>query len=91
MMEIIQVLCGKLRFTSALIEDGHNEMPDRTARGLLRLTDQHGRNTKDGIMINLRLNQRDLGGYMACRGKTRAGNSRPSGRRALSGSMAHVS
>jgi CRP/FNR family transcriptional regulator, cyclic AMP receptor protein len=64
MMEIIQMLCGKLRIASALIEDGLNEMPGRTARGLLRLADQHGRNTKDGIVINLRLSQRDLGGYM---------------------------
>jgi CRP/FNR family cyclic AMP-dependent transcriptional regulator len=64
MMEVIQGLCGKLRITSALIEDGLNEMPGRTARGLLRLADQHGRNTKDGIVINLRLSQRDLGGYM---------------------------
>jgi CRP/FNR family cyclic AMP-dependent transcriptional regulator len=64
MMEIIQVLCGKLRVTSALIEDSLNEMSGRTARGLLRLADQHGRNTKDGIVINLRLSQRDLGAYM---------------------------
>jgi CRP-like cAMP-binding protein len=64
MLEIIQVLCGKLRITSALIEDGLNEMPGRTARGLLRLADQHGKNTKDGIVIGLRLNQRDLGGYL---------------------------
>ncbi len=26
--------------------------------------EHHGRNTKDGIVINLRLSQRDLGGYM---------------------------
>jgi CRP-like cAMP-binding protein len=64
MLEIIEGLCGKLRVASALIEDGRNEMPGRTARGLLRLADQHGRQTKDGIVINLRLSQRDLGGYM---------------------------
>jgi len=64
MQEIIQALCGKLRIASALIEDGLNEMPGRTARGLLRLADQHGRRTKDGIVINLRLSQRDLGGYL---------------------------
>jgi CRP/FNR family cyclic AMP-dependent transcriptional regulator len=64
MLEIIEVLCGKLRITSALIEDGLNEMSGRTARGLLRLADQHGKHTKDGIVIGLRLNQRDLGGYL---------------------------
>lgn len=64
MLEVIQMLCVKLRNTSALIEDGLNEMPGRTARGLLRLADQHGRKTKDGIVINLQVSQRDLGGYM---------------------------
>jgi len=64
MLEIIQMLCGKLRNTSALIEDGLNEMPGRTARGLLRLADQHGRQTKAGIVIKLQVSQRDLGGYM---------------------------
>ncbi len=64
MLEIIEGLCGKLRVTSALIEDGLKDMPGRTARGLLRLAEHHGRNTKDGIIINLRLSQRDLGGYM---------------------------
>ncbi len=64
MLEVIQMLCGKLRNTSALIEDGLNEMPGRIARGLLRLADQHGRRTKEGIVINLQVNQRDLGGYM---------------------------
>jgi CRP/FNR family transcriptional regulator, cyclic AMP receptor protein len=64
MLEVIQMLCGKLRNTSTLIEDGLNEMPGRTARGLLRLADQHGRRTKEGIVINLQVSQRDLGGYM---------------------------
>jgi len=64
MREIIQALCGKLRIASALIEDGLSEMPGRTARGLLRLADQHGRKTKGGIIITFRLIQRDLGGYM---------------------------
>ena len=63
-LEAMQMLCGKLRNTSALIEDGLNEMPGRTARGLLRLADQHGRQTKEGIVINLQVSQRDLGGYM---------------------------
>lgn len=64
MLEIIQGLCGKLRIASALIEDSLNDMPGRVARGLLRLAEQHGRQTKDGIVIALPLSQRDLGGYM---------------------------
>jgi CRP/FNR family cyclic AMP-dependent transcriptional regulator len=64
MLEVIQMLCGKLRNTSTIIEDSLNEMPGRTARELLRLADQLGRRTKDGIVINLPVSQRDLGGYM---------------------------
>jgi CRP/FNR family cyclic AMP-dependent transcriptional regulator len=64
MLEVIQLLCGKLRNTSSLVEDGLNEMPGRTARGLLRLADQHGRQTKEGVVIHLQVSQRDLGGYM---------------------------
>lgn len=64
MLEVIQMLCGKLRDTSALVEDGLNEMPGRTARGLLRLADHLGRQTRAGIIIDLQASQRDLGGYM---------------------------
>src|SRR5262249_15640055 len=64
MLEIIEGLCSKLRVTWSLIEDGLKDMSGRTARGLLRLADHHGKKTKDGIVINLRLSQRDLGGYM---------------------------
>lgn len=64
MKEIIDLLCAKLRLTSALVEDALNEMAGRTARGLLRLADQHGRHTREGILIPLRVNQRDLGAYM---------------------------
>ena len=64
MLEIVEVLCGKLRLASALIEDGLNDMPGRIARGLLRLADQHGRQTREGIVIGLQLSQRDLGGYI---------------------------
>ena len=61
--EIVDILCAKLRITSALVEDSLNEMAGRTAHGLLRLANQHGKKTKDGIMINLPVSQRDLGAY----------------------------
>ena len=64
MLEVIQMLCGKLRSASSMIEDGLNEMPGRTARGLLRLADQLGRQTREGIVIQLKVSHRDLGGYM---------------------------
>ena len=63
-LEVIQMLCGKLRSASSMIEDGLNEMPGRTARGLLRLADQLGRQSREGIVIQLKVSHRDLGGYM---------------------------
>ncbi len=64
MLEIIKGLCGKLRGISILMEDGLHDMQGRTARGLLRLAEQHGRQTTDGIVIGLQLSQRDLGAHM---------------------------
>jgi CRP-like cAMP-binding protein len=64
LLEIVQVLCDKLRSASALIEDNTLEMRGRTARGLLRLAQQHGRTSKDGIRLQLSLSQRELGGYL---------------------------
>ena len=64
LLEIIQILCEKLRSTSAIIEDNTLEMRGRIARGLLRLAQQHGRRSKDGIRVNLKLTQTELGGYL---------------------------
>jgi len=64
LLEIVQVLCEKLRFASALIEDNTLEMRGRTASGLLRLAQQHGRTSKQGVRLQLSLSQRELGGYL---------------------------
>ena len=40
--ETVERQGGKLRVTPALVEDSLNEMPGRTARGLLRLAIEHG-------------------------------------------------
>jgi len=64
LLEVIQVLCEKLRSSSAMIEDNTLEMRSRTARGLLRLSQQHGRKGKDGIRLNLTMTQTELGGYL---------------------------
>ena len=40
-------------------------MRGRVAKGLLRLAEQHGRTSKDGIRLNLTLSQNDLGKYLA--------------------------
>jgi CRP/FNR family transcriptional regulator, cyclic AMP receptor protein len=64
LLEIIQVLCEKLRSASAIIEDNTLEMRGRTARGLLRLAEQHGRTSKAGVRLQLSMSQRELGAYL---------------------------
>jgi CRP/FNR family transcriptional regulator, cyclic AMP receptor protein len=64
LLEIIRILCEKLRSTSAIVEDNTLEMRGRTARGLMRLAQQHGRTSKDGIRLHLTMSQTELGGYL---------------------------
>jgi CRP/FNR family cyclic AMP-dependent transcriptional regulator len=64
MLELIKVLCEKLRATSLIVEENALPMAARAAAGLLRLADQHGRMVKGGTLIDLKLSQRDLGGYL---------------------------
>jgi len=77
LLEIIQVLCAKLRSASAIIEDNTLEMQGRTARGLLRLAEQHGRTSKVGVQLELKMSQRELGAYL---GLSRENVSRQLGR-----------
>jgi CRP-like cAMP-binding protein len=65
LFEIIQILCDRLRSTSAIIEDNTLEMRARMAKGLLRLANQHGRKGPNGIQLNLTLSQRELGAYLS--------------------------
>jgi CRP/FNR family transcriptional regulator, cyclic AMP receptor protein len=64
MLEIMQVLCQRLRTLSAIVEDGMLAMRGRVAKGLLRLAQQHGRRSRDGIRLQLTLSQTDLGRYL---------------------------
>jgi CRP/FNR family transcriptional regulator, cyclic AMP receptor protein len=64
LLEIIRILCEKLRSTSAIIEDNTLEMRGRTAKGLLRLAEQHGHKSKEGVRLQLTMSQRELGGYL---------------------------
>ncbi len=77
LLEIIQVLCEKLRSASAIIEDNTLEMRGRTAKGLLRLAEQHGRTSKAGVRLQLSVSQRELGAYL---GLSRENVSRQLGR-----------
>lgn len=61
----IGVLCERVRRTSELLEDSMTlSMPTRLARGLLRLAKLYGRPGPDGLRIELKLSQRELGGYI---------------------------
>jgi CRP-like cAMP-binding protein len=64
LLEVVQILCEKLRSSSAIIEDNTLEVRSRTARGLLRLAQQHGRKGKQGIRLSLSMSQTELAGYL---------------------------
>ena len=64
MLELIKILCEKLRAASSIVEENSLPMAARVAAGLLRLADQHGRVVKGGTLIDLKLSQRDLGSYL---------------------------
>jgi CRP-like cAMP-binding protein len=64
MREIMLILCQRLRALSAIVEDSTLAMRGRVAKGLLRLAEQHGRTSKDGIRLHLTLSQNDLGKYL---------------------------
>jgi len=64
MLEIMQILCQRLRAVSAIVEDATLAMRGRVAKGLLRLATQHGRTGKRGIRLQLALSQKELGKYL---------------------------
>lgn len=76
LLEIARVLCDKLRAASAIIEDSTLEMRGRVAKGLLRLAEQLGRTSKQGIRLDLVVSQSELGSYL---GLSRANVSRQLG------------
>lgn len=61
-LRILATLAGRLRRTTdAYLAHSTLDVNGRLAMQLLRLSDQNGRVTKDGIRIELRLTQTDLG------------------------------
>jgi CRP/FNR family transcriptional regulator, cyclic AMP receptor protein len=77
LLAIVTTLTRKLRMMSAMAEHNLLQMPGKAASGLLRLVEQHGRESKDGIVVDLKLSQRDLGNYV---GLSRENTSRELGR-----------
>ena len=61
-IRLIGVLCQKLRRTTEMFEEKMLlGMAPRVARGLLRLAAEHGRRTGEGLLIELKLSQSELG------------------------------
>jgi CRP/FNR family transcriptional regulator, cyclic AMP receptor protein len=77
LLAIVTTLTRKLRMMSAMAEHNLLQMPSKAASGLLRLVEQHGRKSKDGIVLDLKLSQKDLGNYV---GLSRENTSRELGR-----------
>jgi CRP-like cAMP-binding protein len=64
-IRLIGVLCQKLRRTTQMLEDKILlNMAPRVARGLLRLAAEHGRRTAEGVLIDMKLSQSELGAYV---------------------------
>ena len=61
-MQLMMVLCERLRRTSAQLEDTlFYEAPYRLARSLIRLADSFGREEGESTVIDLKLSQQRLG------------------------------
>jgi CRP-like cAMP-binding protein len=64
-IRLIGVLCQKLRRTTQMLEENILlNMAPRVARGLLRLAAEHGRRTADGLLIDLKISQSELGAFV---------------------------
>jgi len=65
-VRLIEVLCERVRRTSEMVESvAFLEYSARLAKLLLRLADSYGEATDDGVRINLKISQQDLGNLIA--------------------------
>jgi len=56
------VLCQRLRWTSEALEDAVlRDAPARVARGLLRLASTFGRKEANGLRLDIKLSQQQIG------------------------------
>ncbi len=64
-IRMLEVVCGRLRDTSKLVEDAFTlTTPTRLARQLLRLAESYGKQTNDGVLIDFKMSQRELAAYV---------------------------
>jgi CRP/FNR family transcriptional regulator, cyclic AMP receptor protein len=65
-VRLIEVLCERVRRTSEMVESvAFLEYSARLAKLLLRLAENYGQESEDGVRINLRISQQDLGNLIA--------------------------
>jgi CRP/FNR family transcriptional regulator, cyclic AMP receptor protein len=65
-VRMIAVLCERLRSTSVALEElATLPLPARLARLLLKLSEEYGTLTADGLRIGIKLSQRDLSSLVA--------------------------
>ncbi len=61
-IRLMEILCARLRRTSEQVEDMlFLDLPSRLAKMLLRLARERGRTMAEGLVVDLRLSQRELG------------------------------
>jgi CRP-like cAMP-binding protein len=65
-IRLLAVLCDRLRRASLALEEiALLDLPARLARLLVKLGEDHGHKVKDGLRIDLKLSQKDLGTLVA--------------------------
>jgi CRP/FNR family cyclic AMP-dependent transcriptional regulator len=61
-LRLLSILAGRVRATTELYESSvFIEIPGRLAGKLLELAEEHGKETEDGVQIELKLSQYELG------------------------------
>jgi CRP-like cAMP-binding protein len=66
MYRLMMVVCDRLRQTSTALEDiAMFDLPGRLARVVLKLADDYGQKTPDGVRIDVRISQREISNRVA--------------------------
>ncbi|MGI9417260.1 MAG: Crp/Fnr family transcriptional regulator [Geminicoccaceae bacterium] len=65
-VQLIEVLCGRLRHTSEMVESiAFLDFGARLARLLVQMSGHYGKETEDGLLIDFKISQADLGNLIA--------------------------
>jgi CRP-like cAMP-binding protein len=65
-VQLIEVLCARLRRTSEMVESiAFLDFGARLARLLVQMSEHYGKETADGLLIDIRISQADLGNLIA--------------------------